>query len=108
VSRVQSAWTTPVQHFTIDTVVSAPRAFQGHREVRLEGKWSDDQRTIPAGSYVVRAGQPQGVVAFYLLEPESDDGLVTWNVFDPRLARGAEYPVLRVPSASPDMLNGMR
>jgi hypothetical protein len=108
VSRVPSDWTTPVQRFTVDTIVTAPRTFQGHRAVRLEGRWSDDQRTIPAGSYVVRAGQPQGIAAFYLLEPESDDGLVTWNFFDARLARGAEYPVLRIPSASPDMLNGMR
>jgi hypothetical protein len=30
------------------------------------------------------------------LEPQSDDGLVTWNVFDPDLAPGAMYPILRL------------
>jgi hypothetical protein len=34
----------------------------------------------------------------YLLEPQSDDGFVTWNVFDPDLSagRGVIYPVLRL------------
>ena len=36
------------------------------------------------------------VLALYLLEPESDDGLVTWNLFDPALRVGAGYPVVRV------------
>lgn len=49
-----------------------------------------------AGSYLVSTAQPLGVLAVYLLEPESDDGLVTWNVFDRVLAIGAEAPVLRI------------
>ena len=32
----------------------------------------------------------------YLLEPESDDGLVTWNLIEAELAPGATYPVYRV------------
>jgi hypothetical protein len=88
-----------VQLFTIDSIVVAEKPFQGHREVRLEGRWSDAHRTIPAGSYFIPTGQPLGIVAFYLLEPESDDGLTTWNVFDPRLARGETFPVWRVPGS---------
>jgi murein tripeptide amidase MpaA len=85
-----------VQLFSIDTIVVADSLFQGHHEVRLEGSWSDAYRTIPAGSYFVPTGQPPGIVAFYLLEPESDDGLTTWNVFDARLARHELFPVWRV------------
>ncbi|MBX6332643.1 MAG: M14 family metallopeptidase [Gemmatimonadaceae bacterium] len=96
VERVSSDWSATVERFTIDSIVRAPRPFQGHRLVTLAGRWSTDQRTIPAGAWVVRAGQPQGIVAYYLLEPESDDGLVTWNFFDARLAPGGDYPVLRV------------
>jgi len=43
------------------------------------------------------------LAALCLLDPESDDGLVTWNVFDPELAPGKPFPVWRVvaaPSAS--------
>jgi hypothetical protein len=100
VERLSSDWSTTVQRFTIDSLIYAQRSFQGHRTLRLEGTWSTDRRTIPAGSYFVPAAQPQGVVAFYLLEPESDDGLTTWNVFDAELARGGEYPVLRLPGPS--------
>lgn len=96
VDREAKARAASVQRFVIDSIVVAPRPFQGHREVRLEGQWSDAQRTIPAGSYVVPVSQPLGLVAFYLLEPESDDGLTTWNVFDRELTVGGEFPVLRV------------
>jgi hypothetical protein len=40
------------------------------------------------------------VVAFYLLEPESDDGLVTWNVIDPG-RRGSIHPVWRLAEVAP-------
>jgi hypothetical protein len=38
--------------------------------------------------------QPLARLAAYLLEPRSNDSLVTWNLFDEALATGA-YPVLR-------------
>jgi hypothetical protein len=45
---------------------------------------------------VVRSGQPLGILATYLLEPESDDGFATWNVLDAFIERGREYPVVRI------------
>ena len=44
----------------------------------------------------VPADQPLARLAFYLLEPESDDGLVTWNIIEEGLAAGEAYPVYRV------------
>ena len=35
-------------------------------------------------------------LAQYLLEPESDDGLATWNFLDSRLSAGAIYPVQKI------------
>jgi hypothetical protein len=95
VQNLTRDWSGEVERFVIDSVDRAERPFQGHREVRLTGRWLLEKRTVPAGSWIVQAGQPLGLVAFYLLEPESDDGLTTWNVFDPAIARGAEFPVLR-------------
>jgi hypothetical protein len=43
---------------------------------------------------VIRAGQPLGLLAYYLLEPESDDGFQ--SVLGDRFAAGREFPVLRV------------
>jgi hypothetical protein len=49
---------------------------------------------------VVRTGQPLGSLAAYLLEPQSADGLATWNFFDAELEKGKDFPVLRLPAAT--------
>jgi hypothetical protein len=36
------------------------------------------------------------VLAGWLLEPASEDGLATWNFLDRDLRRGLDHPVLRV------------
>ena len=95
VERLAVATPAHVERFMVDSVVRSPRAFQGHNEVRITGRWSDETRTLPAGSLVVRSGQPLSILAAYLLEPESDDGLTTWNLFDAALRPGAAHPVLR-------------
>ena len=69
--------------------------FEGHRPVRLEGRWSEGKGSAPAGWYLVRTGQPLGVLAAYLLEPASEDGVATWNLLDAGLAVGRPYPILR-------------
>lgn len=101
IRRVESDGEARVQSFTVDSVIAARRPFQGHREVRLEGRWSEGERSIAAGSWLVPVAQPMGVVAFYMLEPESDDGLAAWNFFDAELAVGSEYPVYRLMDPMP-------
>jgi hypothetical protein len=101
VRRVDADHDARVQAFAVDSVIAAQRPFQGHREVRLEGRWSEQGRSIPAGSWLVPVAQPMGLVAFYMLEPESDDGLVAWNFFDSELAAGGEYPVYRLMDTMP-------
>jgi hypothetical protein len=36
-----------------------------------------------------------------MLEPQSDDGLVTWNFFDAELKPGGTYPVFKTGGAPP-------
>jgi hypothetical protein len=57
-------------------------------------------RRLDAGDALVHMDQPLANVAIYLLEPESDDGLVRWGWFD-HCAVGDEYPVERVVEALP-------
>jgi len=66
--------------FRADSVSIAPRPFQGHREVRLDGSWRPSSGTLPSGAWLVPVAQPLGLLATYLLEPESDDGFVTWGI----------------------------
>jgi hypothetical protein len=85
-----------VERFVIDSVRQAERAFQGHRETVISGRIEEASVDAPAGALVVRTGQKLGPLVFYLLEPESDDGLTTWNVVDAALSPGAAHPVLKV------------
>jgi hypothetical protein len=53
-------------------------------------------QSVPGGSFIVPTAHPRGALAVYLLEPESDDGLTTWNFFDSRIRKGAQFPVRRI------------
>jgi len=96
VDRSDSAWSSRGETFTIDSVIRATRVFQGHRETRLVGKWERALQNFPAGSFIVSTAQPLGTLVVYLLEPESDDGLVTWNLFGTGLKKGEQFPVRKV------------
>ncbi len=85
-----------LQVFGIDSVAFAARPFQGHKEATVTGKWRPDTRVVPAGTFVVRMATQRDLLAMELLEPESDDGLLTWNAFDGALAPGKEAPVARL------------
>lgn len=89
-----------VERFLIGEVVRAERAFQGHRETRLRGAVQKAQLSVAPGALYVPANQPLARLAFYLLEPESDDGFVTWNIINEGLAAGETYPIYRVTSAT--------
>lgn len=93
--RVTRAWTGRGEAFTVDSIIKAPRPFQGHSEVRLEGRWSDQRLTVARGSWVISGRQAMALVAAILLEPQSDDGLTTWNFLDDRLTVGGVHPVRR-------------
>ena len=96
VEELTSPLTTEVQSFVIDSVKKAGRSFQGHTAVSLTGKYKKETMTFPAGSIIVRAAQPLGTLAAYLLEPESDDGLTTWNFMDSYVEQGKVHPVYKV------------
>jgi hypothetical protein len=96
VDRSDSAWTARGEAFTIDSIITSPRPFQGHREVRLRGRWERGLQGLPPKSFIVSTAQPRGTLIVYLLEPESEDGFVTWNLFDSELKKGGRYPVTRI------------
>jgi hypothetical protein len=70
------------EEFIIASFSKAPRAFEGHNMVNLDGSFVKTKKTFRKGSFVVDAAQPLANLIFYLLEPQSDDGLTTWNFFD--------------------------
>ena len=96
VDRSDTAWTARGESYVIDSIITAPRPFQGHHEVRLKGHWERGLQALPPKSFIVSTAQPRGALIVYLLEPESDDGFTTWNLFDCRLQKGGRFPVKRI------------
>jgi hypothetical protein len=89
--------TIAVEATTPGNVDHAVRSFQGHLETHLiETRVDRHTVTFPAGSLRVPMDQPLARLAFHLLEPSTDDGVVTWNLVDEWLAAGKEVPIYRV------------
>jgi zinc carboxypeptidase len=93
--RLARAETRGVERFAIDSQTTAANEFQGHHERALYGRWESTEVTLPESTVVVAVHQPLGRLAFTLLEPRSDDGVVDWNVLDDVLADAKRYPILR-------------
>ena len=96
IEEVTNETQVAVERFSIADYTRAERTFQGRNEARLRGTFDKAQFTVEAGSLFIPANQPLARLAFYLIEPESDDGLVTWNIIEEGLASGQTYPIYRV------------
>jgi hypothetical protein len=97
VERLDAAATVTGQAFSVDTVMDKGRSETPRMMKDVGGTWgAPAARSLPAGTYIVRAGQPFGLVAFFLLEPLSEDGLTQWSFYDGILAPHAEFPIFRI------------
>jgi len=93
------------ESFMVDSIAKAARVFQGHQEVRVEGRWTRTTLNLGAGDYyIVRADSRHALLTAILLEPESDDGLTTWNFFDEQISVGGTHPVRRILGTLPNSL----
>jgi hypothetical protein len=89
------------ERFEISELKGSPRLNQGHYTNTIKGRYISEKTDFPAGTLVVRSAQPLANLAAYLLEPQSNDGLMTWNYFDkylvPQWGGGFNpYPVFKV------------
>lgn len=96
--------TFDVEQYTVREITKSQRVFQGHREARLKVEKGESKERFPAGSFIISMRQPKAALVFYLLEPESDDGLANWNFFDEEIElkskEGSQsvFPVYRLKS----------
>jgi hypothetical protein len=97
VERTTHSWKGPVRVFAVDSVAT-DSLFEGHHPVQLGGHWAGQaaDSSLGPGWYLVRTDQPLGTFAAYLLEPASEDGVVTWNLLEGEVQAGAGYPLLRL------------
>ncbi|MFQ6046088.1 MAG: M14 family metallopeptidase [Gemmatimonadales bacterium] len=101
VERLLKPVNLTVEAFTVTEVTGAGRLNQGHYTTSVSGEYRTIDREFPAGTYLVRTAQALGAVAAYLLEPDSDDGLLVWNFFDRYLqaqwgSQPQTYPVYKL------------
>src|SRR5690606_37999363 len=99
------------------TTVRRNEYFQGHYLQSVAGVTKSTERVeIPVGWYYVSTAQSKGNLISYLLEPETDDNLITWNYTDNVLrvtgdapagatpARAQRVPMMREVTAQPKAL----
>jgi zinc carboxypeptidase len=94
-TTLQSSQSMPVEEFRIEGIDIAPQPFQNRTERTLRGAWAEAERELPAGTLRVDLTQPLGRLAFYLIEPRSDDGLADWNLVDGLETESKLYPIVR-------------
>jgi len=88
VERLAAETTLLVEAFKITKVTPTDpynrgaRSYQGHYLNAVKGKTVMVEKTFDEGTYFVSTAQPLGNLAAYLLEPQSNDGLLVWNFFD--------------------------
>jgi hypothetical protein len=87
--------------FIVNTLKNSKRKFEGHNMATVEGEFVSKTRTFRKGDYWIDMAQPLSNLIFYMLEPQSDDGLVTWNFFDNYFEENevskktVEYPIFK-------------
>jgi hypothetical protein len=90
-----------VERFEITDLKGAQRLNQGHYTNTITGRFVRASMIFPPGTILIRTSQPLANLAAYLLEPQTNDGLMTWNFLDrylvPQWGMGYNvYPVYRV------------
>ncbi len=101
VGKLTKVQTLNVESFQMTQLEPEKRLNQGHYPHSATGIWKSGQQEFKAGTYIIRTAQPLANLAAYLLEPQSNDGLLTWNFMDryllPQWERGFNpYPVFKV------------
>lgn len=101
IEELSEAEKIEAERFEISDLRGASRLNQGHYTNTIKGNVIRETTDFPKGTIVVRTAQPLANVAAYLLEPQSNDGLVTWNFLDrylvPQWGTGYNpFPVYKV------------
>jgi hypothetical protein len=103
VKRLSRKTRVDAEQFTITAYSREKRKSYGdHNVVTADGTFARKTFSVDASSYYVDMRQPLAWLIFYMLEPQSDDGLLLWNYLDDYLLPlGVEkgpvaYPVLKL------------
>lgn len=101
VTELQDEQTYEGEIFEVTRLDRSERVFEGHNMATIEGDFRPASKKANAGDFLIDMAQPLTNLIFYTLEPQSDDGLITWNFFDAYFESNGietmpiEYPVFK-------------
>lgn len=90
------------ERFRVDAIGKQSFVQNNHRNSLLEGEFESGEQVFEPGDYYIPMNNRLANLIFYLLEPQADDGLAYWNLFDDYLqgllstGESAIYPVFKV------------
>lgn len=85
-----------LQEFFVDSVARAAREFEGVRQLSLRGEWRASSAPIGPDDWLVSATGRSAALVAYLLDAESDDGAVTWDLLGEELRAGEPFAIRRL------------
>ncbi|MDA7977430.1 MAG: DUF2817 domain-containing protein [Pirellulales bacterium] len=90
VKRIEEPITVEVESYMANSVRNT-QYYQGHYLKSVDVDKVTRERSFPSGSFFVPSGQPKSNLISYLLEPQTDDNLVTWEFLN-RFVRLRDRP----------------
>ena len=105
IGKLTKEQTLEVEAFQMTDLKPETKLNQGHYLHTVNGSWQHAATKFKAGTYVIRTAQPLANLASYLLEPQTNDGLLTWNFMDrylqPQWGKGFNaYPIYKIIEAT--------
>jgi hypothetical protein len=94
VERVDKPFTTIVEKYLVTGYGKDTREWEKIYPVTVSTRVVKEKKSFPAGCFIVRLSQKNANLAVTLLEPESANGFVNFNVIHTEL--GKELPVYRM------------
>ena len=97
VERLHSPAQLEVEKYRLTSIEWAPTPYQNHLNATPVVEIVPEQMLLPEGTYLVRMTQEAARVVAQLMEPDTDDSLVVWNMLDhsipgPRNLENPERP----------------
>jgi hypothetical protein len=88
--RLAAPVTLTVRSYRFDDVSWQEEPYEGRHPLDFAVESIQEERRLPAGSWVVDLRQRAARVAIHVLEPQGPDSFVRWGFFDPIFSR-TEY-----------------
>jgi hypothetical protein len=88
VERLESATPANVERYRLTQIEWATSPYQNHLNAAAGVETIADTMTLPAGAYLVRMSQPASRLIAELMEPDTDDSVLVWNLLDHTLPSG--------------------